>query len=69
MLVYMKNLFSSVQYHKIVINVYHKNVSVKKCKKCIERNVECVKIKFSIEKNSKKCALCAVFKTNCQYES
>ena len=69
MLIYMKNLSSSVQHHKIVINVYCKNVSVKKCKKCVERDVECVKIKFSIEKNSKKCALCAVFETNCQYES
>ncbi len=68
MLVYMKNLSSSVQHHKIAINVYCKNVLVKRCKKCIERNVECVKIKFFIEKNSKKCALCAVFKTNCQYE-
>ncbi len=64
MLIYMKNLSSSVQHHKIAINVYCKNVSVKRCKKCIERNVECIKIKFSIEKNSKKCALCAVFKTN-----
>ncbi len=68
MLIYMKNLSSSVQHHKIAINVYHKDVSVKRCKKCVERNVECVKIKFSIEKNSKKCALCAVFKTNCQYK-
>ncbi len=68
MLVYMKNLSSSVQHHKIAINVYCKNVSVKRCKKCVERDVKCVKIKFSIEKNSKKCALCAVFKTNCQYE-
>ncbi len=69
MLVYMKNLSSSVQHHKIIINVYCKNVSVKRCKKCVERDVECVKIKFSIEKNSKKCALCAVFEANCQYES
>ncbi len=68
-LVYMKNLSSSVQHHKIIINVYCKNVSVKTCKKCVERDVECVKIKFSIEKNSKKCALCAVFEANCQYES
>jgi len=65
MLIYIKNLSSSVQHYKIIINVYCKNVSVKRCKKCVERNVECVKIKFSIEKNSKKCALCAVFKTNC----
>ncbi len=67
-LVYIKNLSSSVQHHKITINVYCKNVSVKRCKKCIEKDVKCVKIKFSIEKNSKKCALCAVFKANCQYE-
>ncbi len=69
MLVYMKNLSSLVQHHKITINVYCKNVSVKRCKKCVKRDVECVKIKFSIRKNLKKCALCAVFKTNCQYES
>ena len=56
MLVYMKNLSSSVQHQKIAINVYCKSVSVKRCKKCVERNVECIKIKFSIEKNSKKCA-------------
>ncbi len=68
MLVYMKNLSSSVQHHKITINVYHKNVSVKRCKKCIEKDVKCVKIKFSIEKNSKKCTLCTVFKTNYQYK-
>ncbi len=69
MLIYMKNLSSSIQHHKITINVYHKNVSVKRCKKCVKRDVECIKIKLSIEKNSKKCALCAVFETNCQYES
>jgi len=68
MLIYMKNLSSSVQHHKIAINVYHKNVSVKRCKKCVEKDVKCVKIKFSIKKNSKKCVLCAVFKANCQYE-
>ncbi len=68
MFIYMKNLSSSVQHHKITINVYCKSVSVKKCKKYVERDVKCVKIKFSIEKNSKKCALCAVFETNCQYE-
>ncbi len=33
-----------------------------------KKNVKCIKIKFSIEKNSKKCALCTVFETNCQYE-
>ncbi len=65
MLIYMKNLSSSVQHHKIIINVYCKNVSVKRCKKCIEKDVKCIKIKFSIEKNSKKCALYAVFETNC----
>ncbi len=69
MLIYMKNLSSLVQHHKIAINVYHKNVSVKRCKKCVENTVKYIKIKFSIEKNSKKCTLCAVFKTNCQYES
>lgn len=69
MLIYIKNLSSSVQHYKITINVYRKNVSVKRCKRCVERDVKCIKIKFSIEKNSKKCALCAVFETNCQYES
>ncbi len=69
MLIYMKNLSSSVQHHKIAINVYYKNVSVKRCKKCVKKDVKCIKIKFSIEKNLKKCALYAVFKTNCQYES
>ncbi len=68
MLVYMKNLSSLVQHHKITINVYCKNVLVKRCKKCVEKDVKCVKIKFSIEKNLKKYALCAVFETNCQYE-
>ncbi len=65
MLIYMKNLSSSVQHHKIAINVYCKSVSVKRCKKCVERDIKCIKIKFSIKKNSKKYTLCAVFKANC----
>jgi hypothetical protein len=67
--IYMQNLFSAAQHHKITFNVYHKNVSIKQCKKCLERNVKCIKIKFSVRKKSKKCALYIVFKENCKYES
>ena len=69
---YMRNLTSSIQHHKTALNVYNKKIVIQflnKCKKCVKRNVDCIKIKFSIEKNFKKCALCIVIKTNCKYES
>jgi len=69
---YMRNLTSSTQHHKTALNVYSKEVVIQllnRCKKCVKRNVDCVKIKFSIEKNFKKCALCVVIETNCKYES
>jgi len=69
---YIRNLTSSTQHHKTALNVYSKEVAIQflnKCKKCVKRNVNCVKIKFSIEKNFKKCALCIVIETNCKYES
>ncbi len=68
---YMRNLTSSTQHHKTALNVYSKEIMIQllnKCKKCVKRNVNCVKIKFSIEKNFKKCALCVVTETNCKYK-
>ncbi len=69
---YMRNLTSLTQHHKTALNVYSKEITIQflnRCKKCMKRNVNCVKIKFFIEKNFKKCALCIVIKTNCKYES
>ena len=68
---YMRNLTSLTQHHKTALNVYNKEVAIQflnKCKKCMKRNVNCIKIKFSIKKNFKKCALCIVIKTNCKYK-
>ncbi len=68
---YMRNLTSSTQHHKTALNVYSKEIAIQllnRCKKCVKRNVDCIKIKFSIEKNFKKCALYIVIKTNCKYE-
>ncbi len=68
---YMRNLTSLTQHHKTALNVYSKEVVIQllnKCKKCVKRNINCIKIKFSIEKNFKKCALCVVIETNCKYE-
>jgi len=69
---YMRNLTSLTQHHKTALNVHSKEIVIQllnRCKKCMKRNVNCIKIKFSIEKNFKKCALCVVIKTNCKYES
>ena len=69
---YMRNLTSSTQHYKTALNVYSKEIAIQflnKCKKCVKRNVNCVKIKFSIEKNFKKCALCVVIEANCKYKS
>ena len=69
---YMRNLTSLTQHHKTALNVYSKEVVIQflnKCKKCMKRNVNCVKIKFSIEKNFKKYTLCIVIEANCKYES
>jgi len=68
---YMRNLTSSTQHHKTALNVHSKEIAIQllnRCKKCMKRNVNCIKIKFSIAKNFKKCALCIVIKTNCKYE-
>ena len=69
---YMRNLTSLTQHHKTALNVYSKEIVIQflnKCKKYVKRNVNCVKIKFSIEKNFKKCTLCIIIETNCKYES
>ncbi len=68
---YMRNFTSSTQHHKTALNVYSKKIVIQflnKCKKCMKRNVNCVKIKFFIEKNFKKCALCIIIKTNYKYK-
>ena len=53
MLIYMKNLSSSVQHHKIAINVYHKNVLVKRCKKCVKKMLNALRLNFLLKKTQR----------------
>ncbi len=68
---YMRNFSSFIQHHKITLNLYDREIVVKRenrCKKCVERDVKCVKIKFFMSKNFKKYAFCIVFNEYCKYE-